>query len=170
MLSGKHFCFEDAGEGKTFDDCMYQKLGNISIKEVGCTVPWLIDRSMICNQQTKAKKAFEVYQKNRRNQDDICLTPCHFSNMYFSPQVTGDYKEGLGWAVFYFRRDVKTTREYYLYSFSTMAAEIGAYVGLLLGASLLNLASILHYLIELLLKFRSHFNIKRVKKIEPGRS
>ncbi len=45
-------------------------------------------------------------------------------------------------AVFYFRRDVKTTSEYYLYSVLSMLAEIGGYVGLLMGVSLFKLAEI----------------------------
>ena len=34
-------------------------------------------------------------------------------------------------AVFYFRRDVKSSQEYFIYSSTSMIAEIGGYVGLL---------------------------------------
>ena len=34
-------------------------------------------------------------------------------------------------AVFYFRRDVKSSHEYFIYSSTSMLAEIGGYVGLL---------------------------------------
>ena len=47
-----------------------------------------------------------------------------------------------------FRRDVKTTREYVLYSSLSMIAEVGGYVGLLLGISLFKLADVMNALIE----------------------
>ena len=62
--------------------------------------------------------------------------------MYFGPPVTGLRNEedrDVGAAIFYFRRDIKYTKEYYLYSLLSMVAEIGGYVGLLLGVSLFKL-------------------------------
>ena len=41
-------------------------------------------------------------------------------------------------AVFYFRRDVKSSQEYFIYSSTSMLAEIGGYVGLL-GLHLIDL-------------------------------
>ncbi len=99
----------------------------------------------------KSKKAFEIYQSNRRNQNDICPNSCLFTNMYFGPPVAGPNEPDrahVAWAVFYFRRDIKTTKEYYLYSLLSMAAEIGGYVGLLLGASLVNIGRINSFLLD----------------------
>ena len=74
LLSGEEFgnCVDDYGSSKDFDNCMYDNLKRLMIEEVGCTVPWLPDKSSICTQESKRKKAFEVYQANRRNQKDIC--------------------------------------------------------------------------------------------------
>ena len=47
-----------------------------------------------------------------------------------------------------FRRDVKTTSEYFLYLALSMLAEIGGYVGLLLGVSLFKMAEINNYVID----------------------
>ena len=61
--------------------------------------------------------------------------------MYFGPPVTGindPVRKDYAWAVLYFRQDIKTTREYVLYTILSLAAEMGAFVGLLLGASLLD--------------------------------
>ena len=129
-------------------------MSDLMMKEVGCTVPWLPDKSNICQDHEKSKKAFDIYQKNRRNQQDICPNSCLFTNMYFGPPVTGIRAPDLanfGWGVFYFRRDIKTTNEYYLYSLLSMAAEIGGYVGLLLGASLVNLGRINSFLLDICL-------------------
>jgi len=65
----------------------------LMLEEVGCTVPWLPDKSKICTDYEKSKIAFDIYQKNRRNQFDICPNECIFTNMYFGPPVTGDRDE-----------------------------------------------------------------------------
>ena len=44
--------------------------------------------------------------------------------------------------VFYFRRSVKVTREFVLYTVLSLVAEVGGYVGLLLGFSVFNIASV----------------------------
>ena len=149
LLPEKGTCTDDYGEYGDFDTCLFDRMTKIMNKEVGCTVPWVQDKSNICKNQEDADKAFYQYQKHRRNQKDICPRPCHFTNMYFSPQVTGDTGvPDRAEAYFYFRRDIKTTREYFLYSLLSMAAEIGAYVGLLLGASLVNLVKVNSYIID----------------------
>ena len=65
--------------------------------------------------------------------------------MYFGPPVTGlnnPEEEAVAKAIFYFRRDIKKTSEYILYSALSMLAEIGGYVGLLLGVSVFKIADI----------------------------
>ena len=55
--------------------------------------------------------------------------------------------------VYYFRKDVKYSNEYYIYTPSVMVAEIGGYVGLLLGISLFDLSLLIDYILEI--KFRN---------------
>ena len=72
--------------------------------------------------------------------------------MYFGPPVTGingAERKDYAWGVFYFRRDVKTTTEYLLYSILSMLAEIGGWVGLLIGASLVNISHVNGFLLDL---------------------
>ena len=89
--------------------------------------------------------------------------------MYFGPPVTGvngaERKE-YAWGVFYVRRDIKTTTEYLLYSFLSMVAEIGGYVGLLLGASLVNIGQINSFLLDKCLVKKSVENSK-ISQINP---
>ena len=70
LLSGEDFgtCVEDYGNDLDFDSCMYSNLQRLMLEEVGCTVPWIPDKSQICTEESKRKKAFDVYQQNRRNQ------------------------------------------------------------------------------------------------------
>ena len=161
LLSGEEFgnCVDNYGNDGDFDSCMYTKLHKMMMDEVGCTVPWMPDKSNICVQEDKRKAAFEVYQQNRRNQKDICPNSCLFTNMYFGPPVTGDNgadRLQYAWGVFYFRRDIKTTTEYLLYTLLSMLAEIGGYVGLLLGASLVNIGKINSFLLDLCFKPKSN--------------
>ena len=153
LLSGEDFsdCVDSFAPDPTYDDCIYSNLYSLMIEKVGCTVPWLPRKDNICDTEEKSKEAFQVYQQNRRNQEYICPKSCLFTNMYFGPPVTGindPVREQYAWGVFYFRRDIKTTNEYVLYTILSMAAEIGAYVGLLLGASLVNLGGINNSLLE----------------------
>ena len=59
----------------------------MQIKSVGCTVPWLQDKTKICTKEEDREKVFTMYQDNRRNQHNICMLPCTFSNIYFGPLV-----------------------------------------------------------------------------------
>ena len=70
LLSGEDFgnCVENYGNDIDFDNCMYSNLQSLMLEEVGCTVPWIPDKSRICTEETKRKKAFDIYQANRRNQ------------------------------------------------------------------------------------------------------
>ena len=60
----------------------------------------------------------------------------------------------VAWMVYYFRKDVKYSNEYYLYSAAVMVAEIGGYVGLLLGISLFDLSLVIDYILEAKLRNR----------------
>ena len=153
MLGGEEFstCVNQFEGYVTFDECMYGEMQKLMLQRVGCTVPWIPDKSRICITDGERKAAFDVYQQNRRNQKDICPNSCLFTNMYFGPPVTGNNPEArkeFAWGVFYFRRDIKVTTEYFLYSLLSMAAEIGGYVGLLLGASLVNVGQINNFLLD----------------------
>ena len=49
---------------------------------------------------------------------------------------------------FYFRKDVKSSSEYYTYSIPVMIAEIGGYMGLLLGISLFDLSLGIDFILD----------------------
>ena len=154
LLSDEDYgsCVDTFDPDPTYDDCMYSNLHRLMTEQVGCTVPWLRDKDKICDDPVKSKAAFNVYQQNRRNQDYICPKSCLFTNVYFGPPVTGNndpVRSQYAWAVFYFRRDIKVTREYVLYTFLSLAAEVGAFVGLILGVSLVNLGTINSALLDL---------------------
>lgn len=95
-------------------------------EEPGCTVPWLNDRTRICTNPEDRKRAFAVYQGNRRNQHNVCSNPCTFTNMYFGPPVTGETNNtSLGQLILYFRKSIKVTTEFQRYTALSLIAEIG---------------------------------------------
>lgn len=154
LLTGEEFskCVDTFEPDMSYDGCIYSKLYDIMMDKVGCTVPWLPIKANICTDASKSQQAFEVYQQNRRNQEYICPKSCLFTNVYFDPPVSGVndiVRKNYAWGVFYFRRDIKKTTEYVLYTPLSMAAEIGGYVGLLLGASLVNLGHINSALLDM---------------------
>ena len=51
---------------------------------------------------------------------------------------------------FYFRKDVKSSSEYFTYSIPVMIAEIGGYMGLLLGISLFDLSLGIDFILDTL--------------------
>ena len=100
----KHLKIQDSTGSKITPNDFYF---NISL------VPWLLNHSNICTNENKRQSTYDLYESNRRNQENICQNSCLFTNMYFGPPVTGindEDKKNLAWAVFYFRRDIKTTK------------------------------------------------------------
>ena len=102
------------------------------MNSTGCTVPWLINKTDICTDPDLSKEAFALYQgemlplllqhnndvntlaANRRNQHNVCKSPCVFTNMYFGPPVTGPFQQfkveddqQYGQLVLYFRKSIK---------------------------------------------------------------
>ena len=86
-------CVDSYDQNSNFDDCMYSNLFDLMVKKVGCTVPWLLNQSKICVDLEKRNQSFNLYQENRRNQENICPNSCKFSNMYFGPPVTSPIDE-----------------------------------------------------------------------------
>ena len=38
------------------------------MNETGCTVPWVTNKTDICSDLESSKKAYQIYEENRRNQ------------------------------------------------------------------------------------------------------
>ena len=62
----------------------------------------------------------------------------------------------VGWMVFYFRKDVKYSMEYFLYSATMMISEVGGSLGLLLGISLFDLSLVIDCIIDSCCRYRDN--------------
>ena len=72
-----------------------------------------------------------------------CASPCHLVNVAVSGKNNRPKDHGLGEINVYFAPKVSVGEEHYFYTFLSLMAEIGGYVGLLLGYSLLHVASLI---------------------------
>ncbi len=79
---------------------------------------------------------------------DDCAVPCEAVTVSVSGKNTKNTSNSYGRAYFYFAPRVVTNEEKFFYGFVSTLAEIGGYVGLLLGVSLLHLASLINRLLE----------------------
>ena len=123
-----------------FDHCMYSMLERKMRAGTSdnCTVPWVKNNSKICTKQSDVTKAFLIQISRYRNQKEDCNHPCHSLVIQGGSKVVNDTKK-IGKTRIFFQPLVPVTKEKYLYLFGDMFADIGGYVGILLGYSVLNL-------------------------------
>ena len=131
-----------------YDHCITEKMYQLMMNETGCTVPWVTNKNKICSDKTSSKKAFQIYQENRRNQNGICPNSCNFTDVNLGPPIIENGKNSIARIVFYFKQDVKTSHEYLIYTELSMLAEIGGYVGLMLGISFVNIGSLINKILD----------------------
>ena len=131
----------------SYDNCIYQQMSKKMLEEIGCTVPWLPNRSKICIDVNHASQARDFYHKNRRNQEDICKDSCQLTNVYLGP-IVEEVQSSYTRAIFYLRRDIKKSTEYLVYQELTLLAESGGIVGLVLGVSVFHVRYLFYYLID----------------------
>ena len=139
-------CTNDYPEG-SYDNCIYSQLNNKMLEEIGCSVPWQANKSEICKDLSQAKIARDIYEKNRRNQEDICQDSCQLTNVYLGPTVE-ELQTSSTKVIFYFRRDIKLSTEYIVYQELSLLAESGGIVGLILGVSVLHIRYLFYYIID----------------------
>ena len=136
-----------------YNTCMYSKLAGWMKNETedGCTVPWVLDDKNICTKASDISKAFWIYWRRVTNQMKDCLPPCNqllidvgSKDVDRKPLENNKSSQLL----LYFPPRVLRSNENYLYTILTLLAEIGGYMGLLLGYSLFNFATLVNELLD----------------------
>ena len=127
-----------------FDQCMYTTLFNLmkeqTKNENGCTVPWIVNATKICKRPENINSTFWIHWNRITNQLSDCPIPCDSLKVNvggknvkkISPNQTASW-------LIYFPTRIMISTEEDLYPSLSMLAEIGGYLGLLLGFSLWNL-------------------------------
>ena len=154
--------FDTICERMIYDNCMYEQLTKLMIKETQqkCTVPWfppefsigLIGNHTVCSEEKDVNASYWIYYQRITNQQNDCNRPCKSmvlniggKNYEYNADQTKD-NQTYGVGLFYFSMTATKTEESYLYSFSSLIADIGGYMGMLLGFSFLDFASAIQVL------------------------
>ena len=139
----------DLGNGKisciktSYYECIYNAALNIS-KKHGCRTPWTSNLELpICSNETESlMESYKAYENAMTNKNGQCSEMCESLETSLFTINNGMRKDGKALLGIHLPRRVMFTEEHYLYSSVSLFAEIGGYVGLLLGYSFLNLAYI----------------------------
>ena len=140
-----------------FDDTLYERINEQLEKEFNCTVPFLPqikskitgDYVEICRNPNKSVNAYRQYDYLRASgQSTLCQSPCGGMDIYLGlPFIsTNDWPQSQTWAFIkiYLKSTVKIKSEVLDYSPLQLLAEVGGYVGLLLGISAVNVVIIIN--------------------------
>ena len=136
-----------------YDECVYDAIRVEMLEKVGCVSPWVLPKKQykVCT-SSQANK----WIKSLNNLGRDCPKPCEFMMINVgSKNVVDNYDESENGTLskyalqyLYFATRIIVSEEHDLYTFLSLAAEIGGYVGLLLGVSFFHLARFLKSKIE----------------------
>lgn len=131
---------------EVYDDCIYGMLARVMRENTddNCTVPYIRDDSKICTKPKDINTTFWVAWNRVTNQMKDCTIPCRSATVNLGAKnyvnKTIDVQDYALLYLYYAPR-VTQSVEHWLYTILSLFAEIGGYVGLILGYSLFNLAS-----------------------------
>ena len=137
-------------EMSQFDTCIHGKLVQMMEENFGCTTPWFVgNNSRICTDPEKVRGSFDIMYTRSTNQMNDCNVPCHRLETFVSGKNTDTAKtENETKINLYFQPSTMISEEHILYTAVSLFAEIGGYMGLLLGYSLLSFAQTIGEFIE----------------------
>ena len=125
------------------DNCILTKIHEDTMELVGCTSDYGLNKSNVCTDNDKSKKAEENYLNTVLGASKIkeCLDPCTkiISSLSIRSSQETNVNAYLG---IDFPSEVKVMTTYPAYEVLSLIAEIGGYVGLFLGVSVLDLKTI----------------------------
>ena len=119
-----------------------------SEKELGCTTPFHPDKSNICiegNKKLKAQSIFNAMLYNQTKTKKICMKPCQ-------QYIISINREGRSTSSSFtslemiFPKYVRVSSSYYSYNLLELLAEVGGYVGLFLGVSIIQISGLMETL------------------------
>ena len=122
------------------DKCIEDLITKTSMEMVGCSTPYLEDKSSICTDLEKATFANQIYEEGKlRAFLDIvpeCPKPCQFLMINFGRTKTNTIEKPKAELFIRFQRYIKVSKVGITYQGLELFAEFGGYLGLLLGVSI----------------------------------
>ena len=128
-----------------FDECIINGLDKRAMDSIGCTFPTLTnqkelscDAKFINESQANLLKEQKIFRAQTSIKD--CPLPCSTMNVFLGfPKYNKVYSSEKARAKIYFKRRVTEKKNVVPYDWVSFLAEIGGYMGLLLGWSMLDL-------------------------------
>ena len=111
-----------------------------------------MDNSNICTKPEDINATMKIAQKMHHSLANVCNSPCTTMQVFAVGDNKFKAKSGHPQLVLVFQSRIQNGQEQYLYTILTLIAEVGGYVGLILGYSLLNVAE---FLVALFRKYKS---------------
>ena len=137
---------------RNFDKVWYEKIARENEKKFGCSVPFHPPFNTetgkkeieICKNATIGKKAYSNFQHAIDSTFTAEYRPCAKFDIYFGLPDTDDTGNKMTEAhlALYVNTDIRVKSTVIYYDKTTFAAEIGGYVGMFLGVSMIDLAII----------------------------
>ena len=143
----EHRC--DQKMNLNFDESWYKNEAMENYKNFGCSVPWHPNfkygdgsEIRVCNNSNSGYKAAERYNHSKDAPISKDLVPCAMYNFNLGAidRSTHDHPKNEAFVRLYLRREIVMKKMVIYYDKTTFAADIGGYVGMFLGVSVIDLA------------------------------
>ena len=131
-----------------FDDVWYKHVATENDKMIGCSVPWHTsyfsesnEKIEICTDSIEGRNALKIFSDAKDAPITPGDVPCARYDIDLGyPDVSDGNDKNESFIRFYLKTDIKVKSTVIYYDSTTLAAEIGGYVGMFLGVSMVDLA------------------------------
>ena len=120
------------------DSCIYEYIYKNLTETIGCTTPFVPDKSKICKNSSKAKIALAIEDSiftDLVKLQRMCPRSCLEVHADFGSKEKYQNEDNSGNLTLEFHQFVKVSKSYWEYDGIELVAEVGGYVGLFLGVS-----------------------------------
>ena len=127
----------------SYDSCMYTMAKTLMLENTkdNCTAPWVPNNDNICTKANDISTCYWIWKNRIQSDAGDCILPCHSVFVHLDAKEYHMINNSKEYAMLYlyFPTNLFKSEEHFLYHSNNLFAEIGGYVGLLLGLSLLDL-------------------------------
>ena len=127
----------------SYDSCLYTMVKRLMVENTkdNCTAPWVPNNDNICIEAKDISTCYWIWKNHVQADAGDCILPCHSIFVHLEAKEYDIINDSKEYAILYlyFPTNLVQSKEHFLYHSNNLFAEIGGYVGLLLGLSFLDL-------------------------------